>query len=91
LELLDEEGNLLKNLTAGDGGSKGDGFLDDDTTRQHYVITLPDQQCSGCSVISYLLNNLLNLINVLQTNTADQRYNSIIIDFLCTKSAHWLP
>ena len=51
MELFDAEGNLLKSLTPEDGGSKGDGFLDEDTTaKSHQIELAEDLECIGCTV-----------------------------------------
>jgi hypothetical protein len=50
IELLDQNDKFLSLLTPGTGGSKKDGFIDDDTTQQFFSVTLPDQQCLDCSI-----------------------------------------
>jgi hypothetical protein len=52
LELFDANGNILQTLTPEDGGSKGDGWMDTDTTAQSHLIKLPDDmKCLNCTVI----------------------------------------
>jgi len=50
LELLDPSDKLVEALTPEDGGSKGDGYLDGDSTQQAITIVLPDQPCINCSI-----------------------------------------
>ena len=51
IDLLDSEENILQSLTPGDGGSKRDGWIDDDTTAQSYPLTIPsDIECINCTI-----------------------------------------
>ena len=51
MELFDSQGNLKQSLTAENGGSKKDGFLDSDTTAQSHTIAIPsDMECMACTV-----------------------------------------
>ena len=52
IELLDSHEKFIMNLTPEDGGSKGDGWIDDDTTAQSHLVSLPSNiKCDGCTVI----------------------------------------
>ena len=51
LELLDAADKFMQSLTPEDGGSKGDGWMDQDTTAQQHLVKLPSVTCKGCTVI----------------------------------------
>jgi hypothetical protein len=55
LELLDPNGKLIETLTPENGGSNGDGWIDDDATAQRHLIKLPDAECAACTVSSNCL------------------------------------
>ena len=51
VELLDASEKLIEPLTPKNGGSKGNGWIDEDTTAQSQMVTLPeDMECKGCTV-----------------------------------------
>ena len=51
IDLLDSEEKVLQSLTPGDGGSKRDGWIDDDTTAQSYSLQIPsDIKCINCTI-----------------------------------------
>jgi len=54
LELLDPNGKLIETLTPEKGGSKGDGWIDEDATAQRHLVKLPEEECSACTVSSNL-------------------------------------
>ena len=49
LELFDSDENLVKSLTPINGGSKGKGWIDQDTTAQSYNVIF-DEECKDCTV-----------------------------------------
>ena len=56
MELLDQKEKLIATLTPEKGGSKGDGWIDDDATAQKHLVQLPeDQECIGCTVSPQVL------------------------------------
>ena len=51
IDLLDEEEKVVQSLTPGNGGSKNDGWIDDDTTAQSYQLTVPSNlECINCTI-----------------------------------------
>ena len=51
LELFDAEGHFQQSLTPKDGGSKSNGWIDDDTTAQRHLIQIPEgMECSKCTI-----------------------------------------
>ena len=66
LELFDAEGKLKSTLTPKNGGSKSDGWIDDDTTAQNYNLILEDEECMDCTVSQVkLCTNLSPLERIL--------------------------
>ena len=66
LELFDAEGKLKSTLTPKNGGSKSDGWIDDDTTAQNYNLILDDEECLDCTVSPVkLCTNLSPLERIL--------------------------
>ena len=58
LELFDSDENLVKSLTPINGGSKGKGWIDQDTTAQSYNVIF-NEECKDCTVKSVASNKML--------------------------------
>ena len=58
LELFDSDENLVKSLTPINGGSKGKGWIDQDTTAQSYNVIF-NEECKDCTVKIVASNKML--------------------------------
>ena len=54
--------DVPKSLTPKNGGSKSNGWIDQDTTAQNYALTLTEE-CLDCTVRLMLLSGILAKVN----------------------------